>query len=136
MPPDGIASIKDMQAFHDSHSGQWLETPPVNEPWYAKQWLLRQKDLVETYQPDYIYLDNQVMPLGDTGLEAVAHFYNTNLKHNGTLEAVVTTNALSDEQARGVTAPSSAASPTACGQVRGKPRPASASGITTAHLRQ
>ena len=103
VPPDGITSIKDMQAFHDSHSGQWLETPPVGEPWYAKQWLLRQKDLVETYQPDYIYLDNQVMPLGDAGLEAVAHYYNTNLKHNGTLEAVVTTNALSDDQARGVT---------------------------------
>ncbi|MGZ3305502.1 MAG: alpha-L-fucosidase [Asticcacaulis sp.] len=103
VPPDGITSIKAMQAFHDGHSGQWLETPPVNEPWYAKQWLLRQKDLVETYQPDYVYLDNQVMPLGDAGLEAVAHYYNTNLRHNGSLEAVITTNALSDAQAKGVT---------------------------------
>ena len=103
VPPDGITSITDMQAFHDSHSGQWLETPPEGEPWYARQWLLRQKDLVETYHPDYIYLDNQVMPLGQTGMEAVAHFYNASLKWNGSLEAVITTNALSDDQARGVT---------------------------------
>ena len=103
VPPDGMTSIKAMNAFNDSHSGQWLETPPVNEPWYAKQWLLRQKDLVETYHPDYIYMDNQVMPLGDAGLEAVAHFYNANQAWNGSLEAVLTTNALSDQQARGVT---------------------------------
>ncbi len=103
VPPDGITSIKAMNAYNDSHSGQWLETPPPGEPWYAKQWLLRQKDLVETYHPDFIYMDNYVMPLGDPGLQAVAHFYNTNLAQNGSLEAVVTTNALDDQQSRGLT---------------------------------
>ena len=103
VPPDGIRTIKDMNAYNDSHSGQWLETPPPGEDWYAKQWLLRQKDLVEQYHPDFVYMDDYVMPLGQAGLDAVAHFYNANRAWNGSLEAVVTTNALSDQQARGLT---------------------------------
>ena len=103
VPPDGITSIKAMNAYNDSHSGQWLETPPPGEDWYAKQWLLRQKDLVEQYHPDFVYMDDYVMPLGQTGLDAVAHFYNANKAWNGSLEAVVTTNALSDQQAHGLT---------------------------------
>ncbi|MBW8734367.1 MAG: alpha-L-fucosidase [Asticcacaulis sp.] len=103
VPPDGITSIKDMNAFNDSHSGQWLETPPPGEDWYAKQWLLRQNDLVEQYHPDFVFMDNYVMPLGQAGLDAVAHFYNANRLWNGSLEAVVTTNKLDDQQARGLT---------------------------------
>ncbi|WP_443748342.1 alpha-L-fucosidase [Asticcacaulis solisilvae] len=101
--PDGIKTIKDMNAYTDSHSGQWLETPPPGEDWYAKLWLMRQKDLVEQYHPDFVYMDDYVMPLGQTGLDAVAHFYNANRAWNGSLEAVVTTNALNDQQARGLT---------------------------------
>ena len=103
VPPDGITTIKAMNAYNDSHSGQWLETPPPGEDWYAKQWLLRQKDLVEQYHPDFVYMDDYVMPLGQAGLDAVAHFYNANRAWNGSLEAVVTTNALNDQQARGLT---------------------------------
>ena len=103
VPPDGITSIKAMDDYNNNHSGQWLETPPPGEDWYAKQWLLRQKDLVEQYHPDFVYMDNYVMPLGQAGLDAVAHFYNANLKWNGSLEAVVTTNALNDQQIKALT---------------------------------
>ncbi|OYW82675.1 MAG: alpha-L-fucosidase, partial [Asticcacaulis sp. 32-58-5] len=42
VPPDGITSIKDMQAFNDKTSGEWTEAQPKNNPYYAKHWLARQ----------------------------------------------------------------------------------------------
>ncbi len=102
-PPDGITTIAQMNAYHDAHSGQWLETPPPGNPYYAKHWLARQVDLIEQHNPDFVFLDNYVMPLGNTGLEAVAQFYNHNLKKNGQLEAVITANALNETQSRALT---------------------------------
>lgn len=101
VPPDGITSIADMQAYHNAHSGQWLETSP--NAWYAKQWLLRQNDLVDKYKPDFVYYDNYGLPLEQAGLDATAHFYNQNRKwHDGKLEAVATGKKLEDWQKRAI----------------------------------
>ena len=98
-PPYGIKTIKEMNAFNQV-TEQWLETPPPNNPWYAKHWLARQMNLVEQYRPDFVFFDCNVMPLGQTGLEAVAHFYNQNIKWNNGLQAVVTSNGLDEDQSR------------------------------------
>lgn len=101
VPPDGLTTIKAMNDYHDQHSGQWLETSP--NAWYARQWLLRQNDLVDKYRPDFVYFDNYGLPLEQAGLDATAYFYNQNRKWNGgKLEAVVTGKKLDARQKRAI----------------------------------
>ena len=95
--PDGIDSIAAANAWRDAHDGEWLETPPPNNPGFVRNWLLRQNDLVERYRPDLVYFDNYGLPLGRAGLEATARYYN--LKGG---EAVVTGKKLSPLQRRAI----------------------------------
>ncbi len=74
--PDGIDSIAAANAWRDKHDGEWLETPPPNNPAFVRNWLLRQNDLVDRYRPDLVYFDNYTLPLGQAGLDATAHYYN------------------------------------------------------------
>jgi alpha-L-fucosidase len=103
VPPDGIASIKDLNAWHDANSGQWLETPPPNNPAFARNWALRCREVIDKYRPDILYFDNYEMPLGRTGLEATAYLYNRSLAWNGGREmSIVTTKKLNAAQRRAV----------------------------------
>jgi alpha-L-fucosidase len=89
--PDGITTTKEAKAWHDKHDGEWLETPPPNNPHFVETWLLRCNDLIDKYHPDLMYFDDTELPLGQAGLDAVAHYYNSNLAfNNGKLEAVLT----------------------------------------------
>ncbi len=74
VPPDGIDSIAAMNSWHDPRDGQWLEEAPQH-PAFVRNWLLRQKDLIEKYKPDLAYFDDAGIPFGSTGAEAVDHFY-------------------------------------------------------------
>jgi alpha-L-fucosidase len=103
VPPDGITAITDMQAFNDKTSGEWTEAQPKNNPYYAKQWLARQNDLMDKYKPDFVYMDNYVTPLAGVGLEATAYLYNQSTKWHGKNEAVVTGNKLDATQAKALT---------------------------------
>ncbi len=88
--PDGYTSIKEMAAWHDRNDRIWDENPPCDDPEFTNTWFLRCRDLLDTYQPDMLYFDNTELPLGQTGLDITAHFYNSNMKRNGgKLEAVV-----------------------------------------------
>ncbi|QUD88275.1 alpha-L-fucosidase [Phenylobacterium montanum] len=101
--PDGVTSIKAMDDWHGAHDGQWLETPPPGDPAYALQWKLRCMDLVSQHRPDFLYLDDERLPLGQAGLDATAWYYNQNQAwHGGSLEAVVTAKKLIPAQRRGV----------------------------------
>jgi alpha-L-fucosidase len=89
VPPRGITSDQAMLAWHDKRDGQWLEAaPPFNQE-FVRRWLLRQNQLVDTYQPDLIYFDDTGLPLGDAGLEAAAHYYNQALNLRGDIDVVV-----------------------------------------------
>ena len=101
-PPDGIGSIDAMNAWHAARDGHWLEHAPPNNPGYARKWLLRQKDLVEKYRPDLVYLDDSRLPFGQIGLEAVAHYYNQSIAWHGTLDGVLTSKKLSYYQRHGI----------------------------------
>jgi alpha-L-fucosidase len=100
--PDGIDSIKAANAWHDQHDGEWLETPPPNNPAFTRNWLARQNDLVDRYRPDMIYFDNYGLPLGQAGLDATARFYNQALARHGATDVVVTGKKLSPLQRRGI----------------------------------
>ncbi len=90
VPPDGIASIKEMNAWHDSHDGQWIETAPPQNPYFVAKWLARQKDLVEKYRPDIVYFDDTGVPFGEAGLEAAAHYYEQAKLWHGSADVVLT----------------------------------------------
>lgn len=63
--------------------------------WWKELWLLKEKELIDNYQPDFLYLDSAVpfagSDRGRTGMRLFAYFYNTNMaRHRGRLEAVLT----------------------------------------------
>jgi alpha-L-fucosidase len=101
-PPDGIRSIEEMDAWHAERDGQWMEHAPPQNPAFVRKWLLRQKDLVEKYRPDIVYFDNYGIPFGQTGLDAVAHYYNQSLGRHGDIDVVLTANRLEPHQRLGL----------------------------------
>ncbi len=96
--PDGIASIKDANDFHEAHDRVWNETPPLANPAFIRQWYLRCKDLIDSYRPDMVYFDNFDLPLGQAGLDITAHYYNSSIAWHGSLQAVVNCKALPENR--------------------------------------
>lgn len=96
--PDGLTSAKAVRAWHDAHNLPWTEAPPPDDPVFVNRWFFRLQDLIDKYHPDFLYLDNTELPLGQAGLDIAAHFYNADIaRHGGKLEAVLTAKGLSDE---------------------------------------
>ena len=87
--PDGINTVAAQTAWHDAHDGQWLEMAPPDDPEFARTWLLRSKDLMDKYEPDLVYFDDEELPLGQAGLEAAAHFYNGSVRKHGSVQQVI-----------------------------------------------
>ena len=102
VPPDGIDSIAAMNAWHDARDGQWIEYAPPQNPEFVRKWLLRQNDLVDKYRPDIIYFDDYRLPFGQTGLQAVADYYNRSIEWHGDIEVVLTAKQLSHYQRYGI----------------------------------
>jgi alpha-L-fucosidase len=96
--PDGIAAIKEANDFHEAHDRVWSEVPPLANPAFVRQWYLRCKDLIDSYQPDLVYFDNFDLPLGQAGLDVTAHYYNSSIKWHGSLQAVVNCKALPENR--------------------------------------
>lgn len=101
VPPDGITSAEAMNAWHDQRDGQWIEAPPLNTG-FVRNWLLRQNQIVDDYRPDLIYFDDTGLPLGQTGLDAAAHFYNESLSRHGQVDVVVFGKKLEGMQKRAI----------------------------------
>ena len=101
--PDGITTAAAARSWHDANDAQWLETPPPDDPEYARRWLLRCQDLLAKYRPDFLYFDDYELPLGRAGLDATAWYYNESMRwHGGALEAVVTAKRLAPAHATAV----------------------------------
>ncbi|MEI7733169.1 MAG: alpha-L-fucosidase [Verrucomicrobiota bacterium] len=69
---------------------------------YCQKFYNRTKELIDKYQPDLLYFDDSVLPLGnrpEIGLSLAAHLYNSNAKaHGGRNDAVMNTKGLNEEQ--------------------------------------
>jgi alpha-L-fucosidase len=66
--------------------------PPIDRV-YCEKFFNRTVDVINKYQPDLLYFDDNVMPLyptSDVGPRIAAYLYNTNLARKGKLEAVMT----------------------------------------------
>jgi alpha-L-fucosidase len=96
--PDGIASIKDADAWHAAHDRVWDEVPPLANPAFVRQWYLRCKDLIDSYKPDLLYFDDTGLPLGQAGLDMTAHLYNSSIAWHGAQQAVVNCKLLPDDR--------------------------------------
>ena len=95
--PDGITSVAEMHAWHDTHDQFSAEIAPPQNPEFVRRWTLRCLDLMDSYNPDLVYFDNWDLPLGQAGLDVTAHYYNTNMARNGgRLECVVNGKNLSE----------------------------------------
>lgn len=81
--------------------------PPMALPdiSYVKNFYDRTRDLVDQYDPELLYLDNALLPLGWGGMSASAYFYNRNLKtHGGKMEGVITTKQVPERLAKALVA--------------------------------
>ncbi|HTQ40833.1 MAG TPA: alpha-L-fucosidase [Pirellulales bacterium] len=102
MPP-GLKTIKEGQDWHNQHDRKWTEEPPPDNPKFVNTWFLRCQDLVDKYHPDLLYFDDTELPLGQTGLDIAAHYYNSNMSaHAGHLEAVLDAKKLKPEHRAGL----------------------------------
>jgi alpha-L-fucosidase len=101
--PDGLTSAKEVVEWHEMHTRPWNEDAPPTNPEFVSRWFLRCKDVVDSYKPDFVYFDDFGLPLGQTGLDMVAHIYNSNADvHNGNVGVVVTAKYLKGDQNKGV----------------------------------
>jgi alpha-L-fucosidase len=88
--PDGITTEADALKWHNEHDRKWSEDPPEKYPEFTNTWFMRCRDLLDTYDPDMIYFDDDELPLGQTGVDVTTHFYNSSLARRGKLDVVVT----------------------------------------------
>ena len=100
--PAEIDTIAAMNAWHDAHDGQWVETGPPGHPGYAAKWLLRQADLMEKYRPDFCYFDDYGLPFGPIGLQAAADYYNRSIAWHGDIDVVLTAKMLKPNERFGL----------------------------------
>ena len=72
---------------------------------YVKNFYDRTRDLIDQHDPDLLYFDNSLLPLGWGGMNIGSYFYNHNLKtHGGKMEAVVNVKQVPDRLAKSVVA--------------------------------
>ena len=102
--PSGFTSIDSMAAWHQANDRVWSERIPEMNPQFAHNWFLRCKQLIDDYNPDLIYFDDEHdLPMEHYGLEIAAHMYNRSMRLNGGRnEAVINSKRLTEEQQRGV----------------------------------
>jgi alpha-L-fucosidase len=53
------------------------------DPSYVKNFYDRTRDLIDQHEPDILYFDNSMFPLGWAGMNIAAYFYNRSLLHRG-----------------------------------------------------
>ena len=100
--PDGIDTIAGMNAWHEAHDREWVETGPPDDPRYVTKWLLRQTDLVDKYKPDLVYFDDYGLPFGSIGLQAAADYYNRSIQWSGKIDVALFAKQLKPHERFGV----------------------------------
>jgi alpha-L-fucosidase len=72
---------------------------------YVKNFYDRTRDLIDQHDPDLLYFDNALLPLGWGGMNIGAYFYNHNLQtHGGKLEAILNIKNVPDRLAKAAVA--------------------------------
>ncbi|HEY2857155.1 MAG TPA: alpha-L-fucosidase [Terracidiphilus sp.] len=74
------------------------------DPSYVKNFYDRTRDLIDQHDPDLLYFDNDLFPLGWGGMNIAAYFYNNNLRKHGKMEAIANVKNVPDKLANAVVA--------------------------------
>lgn len=103
VPPDGITSDQEMLGWTWKYGGSAGEGIPAGNIAFVEKWLRRQKQVVEDYKPDLMFMDHAGVPFGNYGLEAVAHYYNKALEWHGSPDVIMTGGLLGPLEQRALT---------------------------------
>lgn len=79
----------------------WGNGASIPSKAYADKLYKRTLELIDRYNPDLVYFDDNQLPLwpvNDVGLRIVAHVYNKSIREKGSLQAVVTGKILDEQQ--------------------------------------
>ena len=115
-PLAGVPYDGDLTA--DEGKGQWWEgfdpqrlygakhpSDALPDISYVKNFYDRTRDLIDQHDPDLLYFDNSLLPLGWGGMNIGSYFYNHNLTtHGGKLEAVINVKQVPDRLAKALVA--------------------------------
>jgi alpha-L-fucosidase len=72
---------------------------------YVKNFYDRTRDLIDQHDPDLLYFDNSLFPLGWAGMNIAAYFYNhNNQSHGGRVEGILNVKDVPDKYAKAVVA--------------------------------
>ncbi len=111
VPYDGrMTSFDGKEQWWQGLDPQRLYAPkhPFNalpEASYVKNFYDRTRDVIDQHDPDLLYFDNALLPLGWGGMNVGAYFYNHNLQtHGGKLEAILNIKNVPDRLAKAVVA--------------------------------
>jgi alpha-L-fucosidase len=111
VPYDGEMTLADDQhEWWQGNDPQLLygpKHPPdaLPHPSYVKNFYDRTRDLIDQHDPDLLYFDSSLFPLGWGGMNIAAYFYNHNLaQHGGRMEAVANVKDVPDSLAKAVIA--------------------------------
>ncbi len=80
---------------------EWGNGAALPSKAYAEKLYQRTIDLIDQYDPDLVYFDDNKLPLwpvSDIGLRIAAHFYNKSIREKGSLQAVITGKILDEQQ--------------------------------------
>jgi alpha-L-fucosidase len=86
--PDGLTSAAAVQQWVNANTSL-AKSNPMPAADFCENWYQRCKELVEKYSPDVLYFDTNELPLGQAGLDVVAHYYNLSAARNGGVADVV-----------------------------------------------
>ncbi|MDW5265256.1 MAG: alpha-L-fucosidase [Edaphobacter sp.] len=72
---------------------------------YVKNFYDRTRDLIDQHDPDLLYFDNTLFPLGWGGMNIAAYYYNRSLQtHGGKVEGILNVKGVPDNLAKAVVA--------------------------------
>lgn len=74
------------------------------DPSYVKNFYDRTRDLIDLHDPDLLYFDNDLFPLGWGGMNIAAYYYNNALQKRGRLDVVANIKNVPDRLAKAVIA--------------------------------
>jgi alpha-L-fucosidase len=71
---------------------------------YVKNFYDRTHDLIDQHNPDLLYFDNSLFPLGWAGMNIGAYFYNHNVQTRGAMQGIINVKDVPDKYAKAVVA--------------------------------
>ena len=80
--PDGLTSAAAVRAWVTANTSL-AKSNPMPAAAFCENWFIRCQDMIDKYRPDVLYFDTNELPLGQTGLDVVTHYYNSSASRNG-----------------------------------------------------